>query len=322
MSALVSVLIPAYNHEKYVQETIQSIIDQTYQNIELLVFDDGSPDGTWEKINQLKEKCEKRFARVVFKTQKNQGVCSTMNGLLKCANGDYTFIIASDDVAAPDAIETLHDFLSINEDYALAVGENILIDGESRICYWDKKINVVYDLKDAEYTSFTDCLIKRNERVDFYSNDFGSYSSLILGNHVPNGYLVRKSIFQKIGYYTASAPLEDYWLMLQISKYAKMKYIPKTTFYYRWHGANNVMQKERLRKLGAKTLAYEAELVKSIGNESYKNLLNDALNKYSEKQIFKIPFLFEVHKRKTFAEKETYLILFGMRFQLKKRSFL
>ena len=60
---LVSVIIPAYNHEKYVQETISSIIKQTYQNLELIVIDDGSTDNTWQEINNLKGICEKRFIK-------------------------------------------------------------------------------------------------------------------------------------------------------------------------------------------------------------------------------------------------------------------
>lgn len=71
MSKLVSVLIPAYNHEKYVQGAIKSIINQTYQNIELIIVDDGSKGSTWQKIQELKEECEKRFVRVHFETKQN-----------------------------------------------------------------------------------------------------------------------------------------------------------------------------------------------------------------------------------------------------------
>ena len=67
---LVSVIIPAYNHERFVQQTIRSIIGQSYKNIELIIIDDGSTDSTWLKINELKKECEERFSRVVFKTKK------------------------------------------------------------------------------------------------------------------------------------------------------------------------------------------------------------------------------------------------------------
>ena len=62
-------------------------------------------------------------------------------------------------------------------------------------------------------------------QVDFYSDEFGSYNSIVRGNYIPNGYLVRKNIYDKIGRYSTEAPLEDWWLMLQIAKFAKMKYI-------------------------------------------------------------------------------------------------
>ena len=68
---LVSVIIPAYNHEKYVQETIKSIINQTYQNIELIVIDDGSKDSTWQKILEMKDKCGRRFEKVPRKMPRN-----------------------------------------------------------------------------------------------------------------------------------------------------------------------------------------------------------------------------------------------------------
>lgn len=111
---LVSVTISAYNHERYIEECIRSIIAQTYENIELLVIDDGSTDRTFEILQSLKPECEKRFVRVVFETQKNQGTKITGNKLIDMARGKYIFTIASDDVAKPHAIETLCTFLMKN----------------------------------------------------------------------------------------------------------------------------------------------------------------------------------------------------------------
>ena len=70
---LVSIVIPAYNHEKYIKETIKSLINQTYENLELIVIDDGSTDSTFEKLQELKQECEERFVRVVFQKKENEG---------------------------------------------------------------------------------------------------------------------------------------------------------------------------------------------------------------------------------------------------------
>ena len=69
---LVSIVIPAYNHEKYIKETIKSLINQTYKNLELIVIDDGSTDSTFEKLQELKQECEERFVRVVFQKKKTK----------------------------------------------------------------------------------------------------------------------------------------------------------------------------------------------------------------------------------------------------------
>lgn len=95
---LVSVVIPCYNHEKYVQECIKSIIAQDYKNIELIIIDDGSKDGSVKKIIELVPICEKRFTRFEFRSRPNKGLCATLNEAIQWCSGDFFSTIASDDM--------------------------------------------------------------------------------------------------------------------------------------------------------------------------------------------------------------------------------
>jgi len=94
---LVSICIPAYNHERYVQEAIQSVIDQDYPRIELVVLDDGSTDSTWAKIKEMESACMKRFENVVFKTRENRGRVATGREIVSMRHGEIVGAIASDD---------------------------------------------------------------------------------------------------------------------------------------------------------------------------------------------------------------------------------
>lgn len=303
---LVSVVIPAYNHEQYIEEAIQSVIEQSYPCIELIVIDDGSSDCTWQIINQMREKCENRFVNTIFQSQDNQGTCLTLNRLIALSSGQFIQFLASDDKLSSDSVKILYDFLSISPDYALAVGKNEFIDSNSNICYWDASQNIVYDKQDAKYLSFTDLL---SERVNLESEQFGSYAYLLRANHVPNGYLIRKTIFDKIESYTPNAPLEDYWLMLQISKYAKLKYIDKTTFYYRWHMANTVKQHEKMKAIAKKTLQYEFKQVYLAKNQTIISIINQLFCK--NKVYFYIPFIVKLYKTKNPIEKKIHLHIFS-----------
>ncbi len=252
---LVSVLIPAYNHEQYVQLTIRSIIDQTYQNIELIVVDDGSKDSTWEKINELKPVCEKRFVRVDLSTQENSGTCITLNRLIEKAKGEYIYLIASDDISAPEAIQTEYEFLSGHDDYDLAVGDNYVIDENGNRVALDKNMNNVPLGTSASFETFA-AFLEYSCKIDFNSDSFGSYNSLWKSNHIPNGYLIRKSIFRKIGGFTPKAPLEDYYLMLSIAKESKLKFINRLLYYYRRHSGCTSKNKLHLLEMTIKTKWY------------------------------------------------------------------
>lgn len=274
MPDLISVLIPAYNHERYVEQTIRSLLEQTYPSLELIIVDDGSPDGTWERMNTLLAECRQRFVRVIFERQTNQGLCLTVRRLLELMQGEYAYMIASDDLAKPQALETLHRFLSQNVDYALAVGDNELIDQDSRRIYWDRLRRVVHQEEAAVYATFGEYLRDTRRDVDFLSEDFGGYPSLLNGNYIPNGLLIRKCAFESGWVYTLEAPLEDWHMALQVSKRYKMKYINKVLFSYRWHDSNNVKMSGKMRAACLKTFWHEVETVRWSDDDRTKRIVN------------------------------------------------
>ncbi|PKN13532.1 MAG: hypothetical protein CVU69_02340 [Deltaproteobacteria bacterium HGW-Deltaproteobacteria-4] len=99
-SAKVSVVIPCYNAVDYVAETIQSVLSQNYGNVEIIVIDDGSSDGSWEVITSFGDS-------VQAVQQENRGGCAARNRGAGLATGDYLMFLDADDVLAPDALEHL-----------------------------------------------------------------------------------------------------------------------------------------------------------------------------------------------------------------------
>ncbi|MGB8687985.1 MAG: glycosyltransferase, partial [Microcoleus sp.] len=80
----VSVVMASYNHEKFVAETIQSVLDQTYQDFEFIITDDGSPDRT---VDVIKKFADPRIKLFCF--PQNQGACTAMNNCINEAKGEY-----------------------------------------------------------------------------------------------------------------------------------------------------------------------------------------------------------------------------------------
>jgi glycosyltransferase involved in cell wall biosynthesis len=99
MHPLVSILIPAYNSEKWIKTTIQSALNQTYKNKEIIIVDDGSTDNTLSIAKQF----ESNSVKVI--TQKNQGASAARNKALSFSQGDFIQWLDSDDILAPDKIE-------------------------------------------------------------------------------------------------------------------------------------------------------------------------------------------------------------------------
>ncbi len=126
---LVSVLIPLYNHERYVEECLDSVFAQDMPNIELLLLDDGSTDKGFDVVCRWKETYGHRFARIEFDRQPNAGITHTFDRLIRKSKGRFILILASDDVLLQDSIAQRLDLLK--EDGVMAVfGDAIPIDHE------------------------------------------------------------------------------------------------------------------------------------------------------------------------------------------------
>lgn len=114
---LVSIVTPCYNHCEFLDDYFQGLLDQNYQNIELIIIDDASSDGSWEKILTFEDGLKSSFPRVSLQQNSvNLGLLPTLNKLKQPINGDFVAILESDDYYKPDMLATCVDFLLRNPD--------------------------------------------------------------------------------------------------------------------------------------------------------------------------------------------------------------
>jgi len=123
---LVSIIAICYNHEKYVIETLDSILDQTYANIQLIIMDDCSSDNSVQVINDWIK--EKKVECIFVPHIENCGLCKTLNEALNYVNGDYYQAISCDDILMPEKITTQLAIFDHYQSVAVVTSTVIKID--------------------------------------------------------------------------------------------------------------------------------------------------------------------------------------------------
>ena len=123
---LVSINMPVFNGAKYIKESIQSVLNQTFSNFELIVVDDGSTDESAEIVRSFSDK------RIRFiENETNKGIAFTRNFAAENSLGKYIAIFDCDDIMLPEKLQKQVDFLEQNPDFAM-VGSSIeMIDKDS-----------------------------------------------------------------------------------------------------------------------------------------------------------------------------------------------
>lgn len=125
---LVSVIMPAYNEEKYIGEAIESILSQTYTNWELVIVDDASKDNTAEVIRNYLEKDE-RIKLHQFTV--NQGACAALNQAMALACGDYICWLSADDKYKEHMLQSSLEYLDRNPEKEAVFSAHEFIDKDS-----------------------------------------------------------------------------------------------------------------------------------------------------------------------------------------------
>lgn len=135
---LISVVMPAYNAEKYLYESIPSILNQTFKDFEFIIVNDCSTDNTKEIIEKFRKK-DKRI--ILLNNKKNLKVPLTRSRGLKIAKGKYIAVMDADDIAIKNRLEIQYNFMEKNKDIFLCGGSAIVMDEEGKTIGIFKKVN-------------------------------------------------------------------------------------------------------------------------------------------------------------------------------------
>jgi len=276
---LVTVGIPLYNHEAYIRQCVESVLDQTYQNLEVIVIDDGSKDNSFQVLEALAK--ERSDPRLKISSRPNKGMCNTLNEIVEKSQGEYFSATASDDFWELNKIAEQVAFLEKFSDYGLVHSNAKKIDSE------------------GEYLKLIDYSGKVNSGYVF--------EAIVLGHggiNTPSN-LFRMSVFDEVGCYDAQFSFEDTDFWLRLSKHFKVGYIKGSHAYYRWHGKNFSLNK-------AKGMRYfeEMENIYKKNIES-KYLLKKGLHrqylKATRKSLLSFEFVTAImYLKKLFANRFLY----------------
>lgn len=199
---LVSVLIPTYNSEKYIKDTLEGILNQTYDNLEIVVIDDASTDKTLDIVRKYTDKRIK-----LFLNNKNLGISGNMNKGIKLSNGKYLAIMDADDWSYPYRIEQQVNLMEDNP-------KVVLCSGYMDIC--DEDLNFI---NTRSYPTTDKNIRKAIVRYDPIS-------------HPASMWRVSKLI--KTSLYNKNFPIcRDYDLIVRISEFGEFQNISKSLIKYR-----------------------------------------------------------------------------------------
>lgn len=317
-NALVSVVVAAYKAEQYIKYCLDSIYAQTYQNIELIVIDDCSPDRTYDVALEWAKEHKNRFSRCeVIKNEVNLGISKNFNKLVKSASGEYIKIFAGDDMLLPEAVETECMYLSETDD-EIVFANCVMVGGDSIF---------PVELKGSEKLRFNSIPIHGK----------GILEELIKKDYIPAPTVMfRKSTFDTYGYFREDLAFEDweYWLRLA-SNGCSIGYIDKVIVAYRvWDGGfshfakgseaekrfvRNTETEEKILMEYSKYVpeydfnAFWNGIVSVCMEHDYKKMLSDVLENKTFKKISLVKiklFLYRIH---------LYKLVFGIVHFLKKK---
>ena len=258
MDNLVSIIIPCYNGEKFIDTSIESVYIQDYSPIELIVVDDGSTDGSAELIRAWQPRFAEKGNILKYVFQKNRGSGGAVDTGLKYVTGTYLMLLDADDVYLPGAIRKKAEFLDANSDYAGVRNNGWRVRGE------DRRLFITSEEEKAITDLFTELSFGRT-------------------NNWAGTYMVRTSILFEIYPERMIDPSrlgQNLQILLPVAYGRKFGYIDEPLMEYR------IQPESHSQSIGANA-QYEKDCKNSAGwREIYAGVLNRIITDLEERRYY------------------------------------
>lgn len=231
----VSVVVPVFNHERYVVPAVRSILDQSFGDFEVIAIDDGSQDRSGELIKTIDDD------RLTYTYQQNQGASRTLNRGIEMSRGEYVSILNSDDLYHCERLQACLDVLESDRSIQAVFTNLDLVDEEGKLMSTTRGPEEYWKGLPAD-TSFS----REDNRV----------LDLLAGNFLltTSNLFCRREVFETVGYFSHLRYAHDYDFFLRLCSRHKVHLIEKPLVNYRIHSLNTVKENEA-------TVCFEVGLV-------------------------------------------------------------
>jgi len=220
---LVSFLIPYYNHKQYVDQTLDSILNDTYPNKEIIIINDGSTDADISVIDDWIERNSNTLP-IKFISRENKGITKTFNELAKVSKGKYIVFCASDDYLINNTIKDRVSILEKNQEKMTLIADTSVVDSNS---------------KTIHKSSIDDWLPHKHSNKKNYFSDEGLAYEIINRWKLPGPCnMMNKKLFIESGGYDETLFLEDWDFYLRAAAHKSIIYYDQKVAAYRIHGKN------------------------------------------------------------------------------------
>jgi glycosyltransferase involved in cell wall biosynthesis len=296
----VSVIIPAYNHEKYIGAAIESVLRQTFHDFELIIINDGSIDNTAQVILGYKD------PRIQYFPQKNQGAHHAINRGISLAQGEYISILNSDDLYHPERLDRCLHFLETNKDHSVVItciegidshGNPLAeettkqiftwVDILKEISGWMKKITWISFVLEKILGNFT-WLNKKQHNYTWWRwyNDvlklfeekeflIAAFSQNILVS--TSNFFMRREVFDAVGMFRGLRYAHDWDMLLRIAQHYSIQLIKESLLHYRVHEYNTVLEAGSKAKTRFEVNWLIAENIRTLSSHVDRMELFDAI---------------------------------------------
>ena len=232
------IFMPCYNSERFIEETINSLLNQTFQEFDIVIVDDGSEDNTYSIIKRIAEK-DSRI--LVYKNQKNMGLGTTRNLMFEyCKGYKYVALMDADDLSPANRLELEYNYLEKNKDVTCVTGLMQHMDQNGELgCIIDDGLHSYEEIK----------------RIMVFRNIIANGSAMMrMDDLLANDIKYRKHFFC----------IQDYMFYCELIHNCKMVILPYILLYYRLHDSN-------ISKTSLKRRKERDKLMDEVHDYTFKN---------------------------------------------------